>query len=119
MTAGSARTSGNPNATATESDELSGIGGEGQNNVHDRAEAEVEVEERANDIENKTMTTDAPHEKSETADEESHEDITGFKLLAVMGSVTLTAFLMLLDGSIIGTVSSRMSSYLDGHWEPS
>lgn len=31
--------------------------------------------------------------------------INGFKLFAVLASVTLAAFLMLLDGSIVGVVS--------------
>jgi hypothetical protein len=33
------------------------------------------------------------------------EYITGFKLLAVVGSVTLVVFLLLVDTSILGTVS--------------
>jgi hypothetical protein len=36
--------------------------------------------------------------------EENTVYITGFKLYAVIGSVTLTAFLMFLDMSILGTV---------------
>jgi hypothetical protein len=37
--------------------------------------------------------------------ESHHEHITGLKLFACLASVTLAAFLMLLDGSIIGVVS--------------
>ncbi|OLN93194.1 putative HC-toxin efflux carrier TOXA 21 [Colletotrichum chlorophyti] len=52
--------------------------------------------------------------------EEDHEYITGFKLIAVLGSVTLTAFLMLLDGSIIGTavpsITSEFHSLDDVGW---
>lgn len=54
---------------------------------------------------NMTMTTDASRE--DKTGQEDKEYITGVKLLAVMGSVTLTAFLMMLDGSIISTVSTK------------
>lgn len=36
--------------------------------------------------------------------EPSGQQITGIKLFAILASVTLSAFLMLLDGSIIGVV---------------
>ncbi|KAF2177954.1 efflux pump protein [Zopfia rhizophila CBS 207.26] len=42
--------------------------------------------------------------------EENHEYITGFKLFAVLASVTLAAFLMLLDGSIIGVAIPNITS---------
>lgn len=41
----------------------------------------------------------------DSKEEENHEYITGLRLFAVLASVTLAAFLMLLDGSIIGVVS--------------
>jgi len=37
--------------------------------------------------------------------EENIEYVTGFKMLAVVGSVTLACFLLLLDLSILATVS--------------
>lgn len=37
-------------------------------------------------------------------DEQNRQQITGLKLSAILASVTLSAFLMLLDGSIIGVV---------------
>lgn len=61
----------------------------------------AEVEERYRDM--GTQTTVDP----ETGDSKGGDkvgNITGFKLFAVLASVTLAAFLMLLDGSIIGVV---------------
>ncbi|PYI28996.1 efflux pump protein [Aspergillus indologenus CBS 114.80] len=57
--------------------------------------------------------------RATTADE-SHEYITGLKLFAVLASVTLAAFLMLLDGSIIGVaipnITSQFHSLDDVGW---
>ncbi|KAJ4303017.1 hypothetical protein N0V90_001908 [Kalmusia sp. IMI 367209] len=56
--------------------------------------------ERGETTRNTNLT---PSEASVGAKEEStNEYISGFKLFALLGSVTLAAFLMLLDGSIIG-----------------
>lgn len=88
---------------ATELDVVSRVDDESHENVDHRLEGALEVGESIRDV-GSTMATDASREKSETG-KENHDYVTGFKLLAVMGSVTLTAFLMLLDGSIIGTVS--------------
>ncbi|KAF1362295.1 efflux pump protein [Lizonia empirigonia] len=41
---------------------------------------------------------------------EVHEYVTGFKLFAVLASVSLAAFLMLLDGSIIGVATPHITS---------
>jgi hypothetical protein len=49
------------------------------------------------------QTTDAV---SPEPNKESNEYIAGFKLLGVMASVTITAFLLFLDQSILGTVSA-------------
>lgn len=68
----------------------------------DRAGSTVGPEERARDTGSAT-TADAFG--GDLKGEENHEYITGFKLFAVLASVTLAAFLMLLDGSIIGVVS--------------
>ncbi|RAH82442.1 efflux pump protein [Aspergillus japonicus CBS 114.51] len=57
---------------------------------------------------------------SATTADESHEYITGLKLFAVLASVTLAAFLMLLDGSIIGVaipnITSQFHSLDDVGW---
>lgn len=45
-----------------------------------------------------------------TSEGENHQHVTGLKLFAVLASVTLAAFLMLLDGSIIGVVSLHRKS---------
>jgi hypothetical protein len=44
-------------------------------------------------------------EAAEDTIKENEKYITGAKLIAVVGSVTLIAFLLLLDQSILGTVS--------------
>ncbi|KAI0123493.1 major facilitator superfamily domain-containing protein [Xylariales sp. AK1849] len=44
------------------------------------------------------------------APEEDHEYITGLKLAAVIGSITLVAFLILLDTSIISTATPMITS---------
>lgn len=53
-------------------------------------------------------TQDEPQTKPEdgdiTTEEEEHEWVTGWKLASMMTSLTLAAFLMLLDMSIISTV---------------
>lgn len=46
------------------------------------------------------------------AEKEEHDYITGFKLVILMFSVTLVAFLMLLDISIIVTVRPATKNYL-------
>jgi len=40
--------------------------------------------------------------------EQNRQQITGLQLFAILASVTLSAFLMLLDGSIIGVVSRHV-----------
>jgi hypothetical protein len=60
------------------------------------------AEEMAKDMGNATT---ADTSSGDLNGEENHEYITGFKLFVVLASVTLAAFLMLLDGSIIGVVS--------------
>jgi hypothetical protein len=47
------------------------------------------------------------NDKSTRETEESTEYIAGFKLYAAVGSVTLACFLLLLDLSILATVSSE------------
>jgi hypothetical protein len=49
------------------------------------------------------------HETVATAvDKEGNQDyVTGLKLFSILASVTMAAFLMLLDGSIIGVVSAQ------------
>ncbi|KAF2811345.1 efflux pump protein [Mytilinidion resinicola] len=64
-------------------------------------------------------TSDTPREQSEK-EQENQEYVTGLKLLAVLGSVTLSGFLMLLDGTIIGTaipnITSQFHSLPDVGW---
>jgi hypothetical protein len=48
-------------------------------------------------------------EKSDTAATEEWEYVTGFKLFAVVGVVTLACFILLLDTAIIATVSRLIS----------
>lgn len=49
------------------------------------------------------------HETVTAAVEENtdQKDVAGLKLFSILGSVTMAAFLMLLDGSIIGVVSAQ------------
>lgn len=54
--------------------------------------------------------TDQPTEEKV---HENEEYITGTKLLAVTGSVTLVAFLLMMDQSILGTVS--LKSFMVSH----
>jgi hypothetical protein len=54
--------------------------------------------------------TDKTLEQTTTGEE--HEYITGFKLVIAMVSVTLVAFLMLLDMSIIVTVKTPIKNNL-------
>lgn len=49
-------------------------------------------------------------EKPQTNDDEKEEFITGLKLIAVIAGVTLVAFLMLLDMSIIATAIPRITT---------
>lgn len=44
---------------------------------------------------------------SDANDEGNQEYATGLKLFSILASVTMAAFLMLLDGSIIGVVSCQ------------
>lgn len=50
-------------------------------------------------------TTTADAFGGDSKGKETYERVTGLKLFAILASVTLAAFLMLLDGSIIGVVS--------------
>lgn len=97
--------------TTTKSDVGSQHGGEDHGNVGERAERAVGTGESFEAV-GSTMVTDTSREKLEKG-EENHEYITGFKLLAVLGSVTLTAFLILLDGSIVGVVSWHTQAYTE------
>lgn len=45
------------------------------------------------------------------ATEESGKYLAGFKLLAVTASITITAFLLFLDQSILGTVCLHSKTY--------
>lgn len=51
-----------------------------------------------------SATKAKPHVGNAKA-EEKREHVGGFKLFTILASVTLAAFLMLLDGSIVGVVS--------------
>jgi hypothetical protein len=55
-----------------------------------------------------TETDTSTGEKAEYASDHDNQNvhIEGFQLMAVMGSLVLSCFLMLLDTSIISTVSS-------------
>lgn len=44
--------------------------------------------------------------KSDVNGEGNQKPVTGFKLFSILASVTMAAFLMLLDGSIIGVVGT-------------
>lgn len=68
----------------------------------DRAWSTAGAGERARDM---WSATTADTSGGDSKGEENHEYITGFKLFAVLASVSLAAFLMLLDASIIGVVS--------------
>lgn len=70
----------------------------------DRAESTVGAGKRAR-ADGMGRVATANNSSGDSKGEDSHEYITGFKLFAVLASVTLAAFLMLLDGSIIGVVS--------------
>lgn len=59
----------------------------------------------ADEKDERELDTPVQHETSGTSAEEY---IDGTQLLAVVGSVTLVAFLMLLDMSIIATVQCRL-----------
>ena len=52
----------------------------------------------------------AAADKAADPSEEEHEYVTGFKLLIIMISVTLVAFLMLLDTSIIATAIPKITT---------
>ena len=71
----------------------------------DRAGSTVRAVERTRDT---GIATTADPSGGASKGQESLEYITGFKLFAVLASVTLAAFLMLLDGSIIGVVNWHM-----------
>ena len=51
------------------------------------------------------LAVETPPDSTVTEKEKEWEYITGFKALIVLAAVTLAAFLMLLDNSIIATVS--------------
>ncbi|GJC85422.1 efflux pump mlcE [Colletotrichum liriopes] len=65
------------------------------------------------------LTSDTSDDSSGD-EQDDHGYITGFKLFAVLGSITLVAFLMLLDGSIIGTavpsITTEFHSLDDVGW---
>jgi hypothetical protein len=50
------------------------------------------------------IATTANLSAGDSKGKENHEYTTGFKLFAVLASISMSAFLMLLDGSIIGVV---------------
>ena len=87
---------------ATEPDVESQQGG-GPDEVEKREER---AETRADDHAAAAETTDTSQGPKEKREAENHEYLIGIKLWVLLGSLTLTSFLMLLDGSIIGTVSS-------------
>jgi hypothetical protein len=47
----------------------------------------------------------AASEESVVRSEDNHQYLTGFKLVLVMSTVTMAAFLILLDSAIVATVS--------------
>jgi hypothetical protein len=73
------------------------------------------------------ITTPPPNEKSGSAnstsdsiaEEEEWEYVTGLKLAIIIGAITLSAFIMLLDMSIVVTVSrfqkrKTVAQYING-----
>lgn len=57
--------------------------------------------------------TTEPNTMASDVGVDAHQNsATGLKLFSILGSVTMAAFLMLLDGSIIGVVSSVTGQYL-------
>jgi hypothetical protein len=64
--------------------------------------------EKAHDSQTATMeepATESPLPDAKPTDEENKEYISGFKLITVVASVTMVVFLLLLDQSILSTVS--------------
>ncbi|KAF2488702.1 MFS multidrug transporter [Lophium mytilinum] len=82
---------------------------EAQHGDEEKIELAAKVEERAEGLGSNGID-DAPTELSEK-EEESHEYITGLKLLAVLGSVTLSGFLLFLDRTIIGTAIPSITTH--------
>jgi hypothetical protein len=52
-----------------------------------------------------TLATEKSNRKDEPVDEDERQYLTGSSLFIVLGSLTLVSFLVLLDMSILGTVS--------------
>jgi hypothetical protein len=54
-----------------------------------------------------TRPLSSANNTSSNSEEESDQHLTGIRLLAVVGSITLVIFILLLDVSIISTVSQE------------
>lgn len=60
-----------------------------------------------------TEDTEQPSSEGSTTPKEDGDYITGFKLYIIIGACTVATFLMLLDTSIIATVSAQHINRFD------
>lgn len=63
-----------------------------------------------------TRATVSPTEPHSLKPEDDDNHISGFKLAAVVGSITMVVFILLLDVSIIATVSVKLLRAIGRNW---
>jgi hypothetical protein len=63
-----------------------------------------------------TRATVSPTEPNSLKPEDDDNHISGFKLAAVVGSITMVVFILLLDVSIIATVSVKLLRAVGHNW---
>lgn len=79
-----------------------------------QSEKDVFVSPKSGVSEDQIANSSSTTMENSVKDENSidrHEYLSGLKLFAVMTSITLASFLMLLDSSIVGTVSTHQLIY--------
>jgi hypothetical protein len=81
------------------------------------------IPEMMSDTEKEKKPTPSPPPTITTPDSEAHEEVnpdhlTGIKLVITLSSLTLVGFLILLDVSIVTTVSRRLPTASSKRGEP-
>jgi hypothetical protein len=76
-----------------------------QNEMQDKKELDMDMDANTDKT---AVDSTSPSSLDEPQPGKDRDYVTGFKLFALMASITLAAFLLLLDASIVATVSHRL-----------
>lgn len=87
--------------------EVQALDGFSDESVHSKMEENSTVEPKTNS--STSIPLDA---NTETGAEDAY--LTGLKLIAVLSAVSMAAFLMLMDNSVVVTVSERANLFEEG-----